>query len=166
MASWLALEKQAPELAAAGWRLFHRGRVAIGFVATVDRRGGPRLAPVCPIFANGHVNLSVGSHTPKTNDLREDGRFVLHAFLGAEDEEFQIAGHAIEVQDPDERASVLRAIPFGAYSVEDPIFSLDLQRCLHVRWENVGRPDTRAIRKNWTAASGIVRESFWSLSQS
>ena len=164
MASWIQLEGQAPELAAAGWRLFHRGgRVAIGFLATVARHGAPRLAPVCPIFANENVYVSVGAHTPKQKDLLWNGRFVLHAFLGTGDEEFQVTGRALEVADPDARAAVLRAIAFGAYSVADPIFLLDLQQGLHVRWENVGQPDTRAIRRRWTASSGIVRESSWSL---
>jgi hypothetical protein len=165
MARWAELEMGAPALAAAGWRLFHRGSVPIGFMATIAGRGAPRLAPVCPIFANGDVYLSVGAHTPKKADLKRDGQFVLHAFLGTEDEEFQVSGRAIEVENPDERARVLRAIAFGAYDPMDPIFRLDLERCLHVRWDNVGRLDTRAIRTAWTASSGRVRESHWSLPQ-
>jgi hypothetical protein len=49
------------------------------------------LAPVCPIFCEDHVYLSVGAGTPKKDDLRLRQHYVLHAFLGNNDEEFQIA---------------------------------------------------------------------------
>jgi len=163
MASWQEFEAQAPELAAAGWRLLGADGIAIGFLATVSRHGSPHLAPVCPIFAAGNVYLSVGAHTPKKVDLTHNGRFVLHASLGREDEEFQIAGRAREVYAASERGAVHQAIKFGAYNREDPVFLLDIQRCLSVVWQNVGRPDTRAIRKSWSAASGRVGESSWSL---
>ncbi|MBI4640431.1 MAG: pyridoxamine 5'-phosphate oxidase family protein [Candidatus Tectomicrobia bacterium] len=150
MASWAEFKEQAPDLAAAGWRLLvGADGVAIGFLATVASDGRPRMAPVCPIFANGNIYLSVGSKTPKRNDLARNRRYVLHAFLGKDDEEFQISGQAIEVTDPEERVAVHRAIKFGAYNTEDPIFLLDVERCLWAIWENVGQPNTRPIRKHW-----------------
>jgi len=151
MVSWAEFEKQAVDLAALGWRLLGADDVAIGFMATVAHDGSPRMAPVCPIFANGNAYLSAGSKTPKRDDLSRDGRYVLHAFLGKNDEEFQIAGRAIEVTDPQERAAVHRAIKFAVYNPDDPIFLLDIERCLWVFWENVGQPNTRPIRKRWKA---------------
>lgn len=132
-------------------------------MATVARGGAPRLAPACPIFADGHVYVSVGAHTPKADDLSRDGRFALHAFLGPADEEFCLSDRAVEVGEPARRETVHRAIRFGAYSAADPIFQLALEHGFHARWENVGRADARAIRTTWSASSGEVRETRWSL---
>ena len=151
MTSWAEFEGQAPDLAAAGWRLFGAAGVAIGFLATVTRDGPPRVAPVCPIFTNGNIYLSVGATTPKRNDLARNGWYVLHAFLGQDDEEFQIAGRVAEITEPAERTAVHRAIKFGSYKTEDPIFRLQVERCVWVVWENVGKPNTRPIRKRWRA---------------
>ena len=85
---------------------------------------------------------------------RAGGRFALHAFLGANDEEFQVAGAAHEVGDAAERGAVHDAIPFPAFERGDPIFRFDLERSLWVFWERVGQPDTKPIRRRWRAAAG------------
>lgn len=155
MASWNELEAQAPDLAAAGRRLLvGADGVAIGFLASVGAGDRLHLSPVCPIFCDGRLHLSAGAHTPKVQDLRTSGRYVLHAFLGTNDEEFQLAGRAVEVGDPAERASVHAAIPFAAFRTTDPIFHLDIERALWVYWERVGQPDTKAVRRRWVSGSG------------
>jgi hypothetical protein len=151
MASWSEFEAQAPDLAASGRRLLCAGGDAIGFLATVSRDGRPRIAPVCPIFAGGDVYLSVGKKTPKLRDLTRDGRYVLHAFLGKNDEEFQISGKVERVTDDQERSRVHGAIEFS-YQEDDPVLRLGLERCLWGYWENVGQPNTRPIRKRWSAS--------------
>jgi hypothetical protein len=107
---------------------------------------------VCPIFCGSDLCLSAGSHTPKAADLRATGHYVLHAFLGANDEEFQVAGRAAEVLDETQRSAVHAAIPFAAFQRTDPIFRLDVERALWVHWERAGQPDTRAVRRRWTEA--------------
>ncbi|MEJ2132466.1 MAG: pyridoxamine 5'-phosphate oxidase, partial [Gammaproteobacteria bacterium] len=94
MISWQAFTQQAPRFAEAGARLFDHGGngISIGFLATVTATAKPRLAPVCPIFFEQGIYLSVGAPTPKRADLKERGDYVLHTFLGTNDEEFQIAG--------------------------------------------------------------------------
>ena len=150
LVSWAEFERAAPDFAAAGRRLLvGSDGGAIGFLATVGRRGAPHMAPVCPIFCDDHLYLSAGIATPKVRDLRNDGAFALHAFLGQNDEEFQIAGSAAEVTDPAERGAVHDAIPFAAFNRADPIFRLVIERALWVYWERVGRPDTKAIRRRW-----------------
>ena len=152
MASWAAFEASAADFARAGRRLLvGADGVAIAFLATVSGRGRPHLAPVCPIFCGDDLVLSVGARTPKRGDLSERGAYVLHAFLGKDDEEFQIAGDAHEVSDSGERAAVHGAIPFAAFNREDPIFRLEIERCLWCLWENVGQPNTRPIRRRWRA---------------
>ena len=150
MASWLEFETAAPEFGAAGRRLLvGPDEVAIGFLASVSAHGTPHLAPVCPIFCDADLYISAGSHTPKANDLRTSGHFVLHALLAANDEEFQIAGHAEEVSDPAERLAVHSAIRFAAFKTTDPVFRLSIGRALWVYWERVGQPDTKPVLKRW-----------------
>jgi len=150
VASWAELEASAPDFAEAGCRLLvgHDG-VAIGFLACVSAHGLPHLSPVCPIFCGDQLYLSAGAHTPKASDLRATGVYVLHAFLGARDEEFQIAGRALLVEDPTERSAVHAAIRFAAFQRADPIFRLAIDRALWVYWERVGQPDTKAVRRRW-----------------
>ncbi len=150
---WREFETAQPDLATAGrQRLVGADGVAIAFLATVSTMGRPRMAPVCPIFCDADLYLSVGAHTPKANDLRRHGAYVLHAFLGDNDEEFQIAGFASEIADPQHRARVHSAIRFGAFKVADPIFQLDIDRALWVYWERVGQPDTKPIRRTFRSA--------------
>ncbi len=152
MASWAELEADAPEFGTAGRRLLvGDDGVAIGFLATTAAQSGPHLSPVCPIFCAPHVYVSAGATTPKVADLRAAGGYVLHAFLAANDEEFQLAGRAREVVEPPERAAVHAAIRFASFERDDPIFCLDIDRALWVYWERVGQPDTRPVRRRWRA---------------
>jgi hypothetical protein len=147
--TWSDFERLAPDFAAAGRRLLiGSDGVAIGFLASAAD-GRPHLSPVCPIFCADALYLSAPGHTPKVADLRASGGYVLHAMLGASDEEFQIAGRAREVTDPAERASVHAAIRFAAFRRDDPIFRFSIERALWVYWERVGQPDTQAVRKRW-----------------
>jgi hypothetical protein len=157
MASWSDFEKAAPDLGAGGRRLLTGpDGVAIGFLASVGAHGAPRLSPVCPIFCGAHLYLSAGAHTPKSADLRASGNYVLHAFLSANDEEFQVSGRALEVHDPSERAAVHAAIPFPAFETTDPIFRFSIERALWVYWERVGQPDTKAVRRRWPPNRGAA----------
>jgi hypothetical protein len=152
MTGWKGFEEAAPELAAAAKRLMvGEDGVAIAFLATAGASGAPRLGPVCPIFQGGGLFLSAASGTPKVRDLRERGDYVLHAFLGENDEELQLAGRAREVLDPAERTAVHEAIPFGSFDRSHPIFRFDVARALWVYWERAGKPDTRAVRRRWPA---------------
>lgn len=154
-ASWATFEASAPDFATAGRRLF--GGVAgadgvpIAFLATVGARYHPHLAPVCPIFCGDSLYISAAARTSKTRDLRARGDYVLHALLGPDDEEFQLAGNGAEVFDDAERQAVHAAIPFPAFDRADPIIRLGIERALWVSWERVGQPDTKAIRRRWQA---------------
>ena len=148
--NWSDFARVAPDFASAGRRLLTPdGDVSIGFLATFG--GSLHLAPVCPIFCDPDVYLSVGASTPKRRDLERDGRYVLHAFLGASDEEFRIAGHATCVLDASERDRVHHAIRFGAFERTDPVFVLGIESSMWGYWENAGRPGSRPVRRVWRA---------------
>jgi general stress protein 26 len=148
--SFAAFEAAAPELAAAARRrVGGAAGVAIGFLATVSAAGRPHLGPVCPVFCGEDLFLVAAANTPKRSDLRANGAFVLHAFLAANDEEFQLAGVAEVVEDSSRRAAVHDAIPFAAFQKSDPILRLCIERALWVYWERVGEPDTKPVRLRW-----------------
>ena len=147
---WAEFTRQAPDLAASGLRLLGAKGDLIGFIATVARDGRPRMAPVCPILTQGAIYLSVGQDTPKRSDLANDGRYVLHAFLGRSDEEFQVSGRATSVTDAGEKGMVHSAIAF-TFDRTDPMFVLDIQRGYWSYWENAGLPGTDPVKKRWSA---------------
>ena len=149
---WREFAVLAPDFATAGKRLLtQESNVAIGFLATVGTQ--LHLAPVCPIFSDAGVYLSVGRTTPKRRDLEQDGRYVLHAFLAANDEEFRVAGNAVLVDALSERDRVHADIKFGAFDRADPIFRLGIESSMWGYWENVGKPGTRPIRRIWRRPS-------------
>ena len=148
---WDEFERAAPDFAEAGLRLFATAQdegVLIAYMATVSANGTPRIAPVCPIHAGGELFISAGTTTPKVRDLQERGRYALHAFLGAGDEEFQIWGQATRIGDDGARARVHAAIRFQ-FDAEDPVFALDVKRCRWGYWVNPGRPGTYPVHKRW-----------------
>lgn len=148
--SWRKLEEEAPDLAKSGKRLLQGdGTVAIGFIATCSS-DKPHIAPVCPIFCNSDVYICATEKSPKTKDLRKNEKYTLHAFLGKNDEEFQMSGAAFELTDENEKAKVHNAIPFASFDKSDPIFHLKVERVLWAYWERVGQPDTQAVRKRWS----------------
>ncbi|MDX2168778.1 MAG: pyridoxamine 5'-phosphate oxidase family protein [Deltaproteobacteria bacterium] len=147
MSDWSDLAAQRPDFAAAGARLFTQFGVAwLGTVAP----DGPRLAPVCPVLSGAALYLIVARHTPKYRHLQHNPRYVLHACLGADDEEFQVRGTAHEVPAAAERSAVHQAATFS-FQADDPIFRLAVVHSLWCHWENVGQPGTRAIRQRWSA---------------
>ncbi len=153
---WADFALVAPDVAAAGRRLFAPGEEApIGFLATAGRTAASdvHLAPVCPIFAGRGIYLSVATESPKRRDLDIDGRYALHAFLGASDEEFRITGHAILVDDLAERARVQQAIEFGTYDPEHPVYRLMVDRALWGYWEHAGQPNTKPVRRTWRSSA-------------
>ena len=144
--NWQDLEKAAPEAAAVGKKLLYapdHGEVAM--LATTGADGSPHLAPVCPIFTRTGIYLSIATNTPKVTDLARDGRYVLHGQVGADDEEFQIAGSARFVADSDEVRRVHDAITFPSYDPDHPVVELLIERVLWVTWPEPGRSVKRRL---------------------
>ncbi len=149
---WKEFAAQNPEISSAGQRLLTgEDGVAIGFLATSLER--PGLSPVCPVFSGGQLYLIAAARSQKVTHLRDNSFYTLHAFLGPEDEEFQISGAAVEVTETTQRENVQNDIPFPSFGVNDPIFELRLDRALWVRWKNFGTPNMQAQRTHWRAPS-------------
>jgi hypothetical protein len=146
MITWTQFEQQAPDLARAGREQLYAFDVALGFLATVRRDGGPRVHPVCPVIspAGLHV-LIVGG--PKLGDLRRDGRYALHSETfppPREEDGFSVSGRATEVTDPATRAIVTDQVRSERGGVlwpgfdDQALFELSADRCLLMLTRPVG----------------------------
>ena len=147
---WSEFAAEAPELAEIGLGLLWRVDQGIAAILATEGAGGPRVAPVCPIFApagsQADLYLLVGAGTPKHRDLRRGGRYALHAPVGADDLEFQIGGHAELVESAEMRVAVLDAVPFPSFDPADPIYELLIERALSVGWPRAGVARKRVWR--------------------
>ena len=137
MITWTEFERQQPALAGAGRAMFYQHGIALGFLATVRKDGGPRVHPVCPVLspAGLHVLILPG---PKRGDLRRDGRYSLHTETFApprEDDGFAVSGRATEVADRARRGIVRDQVlaDFGTLWPEFDelaLFELSVASCL------------------------------------
>jgi len=137
MITWTEFERRQPALAGAGRAMFYQHGIALGFLATVRKDGGPRVHPVCPVLspAGLHVLILPG---PKRGDLRRDGRYSLHTETFApprEDDGFAVSGRAAEVADRARRGVVRDQVlaDFGALWPdfdELTLFELSVASCL------------------------------------
>jgi len=137
---WADFARQAEEIAALGVQLLHnphQGEVAI--LATVDRYNRPAVAPFCPIFSGDGLYLLAGASTPKVRHLQHNPAYALHALVGSEDIEFQIAGNARLVENETEREAVLAAVPFPSFDPSDPVFELLVRHALAASWPTPGQ---------------------------
>jgi predicted pyridoxine 5'-phosphate oxidase superfamily flavin-nucleotide-binding protein len=152
MATWNGFANAAKEIANEGRRLFDRYHVAM--LATTRADGAPRLQPVAPIIADGRLFVFVNPKTPKFSDLVRDGRYVMHALMDlGVDNEFQIGGSATLIEDAEVRLMVAKAAGYPVLEQDRSakLFELDIERAMRTTWYHQGRPDTRPIRKRWSA---------------
>jgi hypothetical protein len=170
MATWAEFEGAAPDLAAAaaarwpGIVALHRGNpvpagepaFAIAYLATVRPDGSPRLHPFCPILAAGRLCAAIPRRSPKGDDLRRDGRCVIHALPGPADDELCLRVRAEEATDDTPLRDAVRAVAAASgvdgmaqTTARDPLFTFDLQQVDVGHWVDVGLPGTHAVRRRW-----------------
>jgi hypothetical protein len=157
MGTWAELETAEPEMVTRAFPKPSDAFFALAYLATVRTDGAPRVHPFCPIFAAGRVFAAIPRSSPKGNDLRRDGRYVIHALPGTDDAEFSLRGTATEVDDPEVLALVYATVDASGVggmteSVRhDAVFEFDIERADAARWEKVGQPGTYAVRRRWVA---------------
>jgi hypothetical protein len=170
MATWAQFESEAPELASVAARLWpgiaalHRGEVVTGhspvfsvaYLATVRADGAPRLHPFCPILAGGRLFAAIPRSSPKGWDLRRDGRCVIHALPGPDDDELCIRAVGVDVTaDAAAATLVLKVVTRSEVGgmietvSNDALFEFHLEKVHIARWLNIGQPGTRAVRHRW-----------------
>jgi hypothetical protein len=154
MLTWQELTDVRPDLAAAGRALLYQFDIGLAFLATVRRDGGPRLHPVCPLIHDGHLFVFVVGHSPKCRDLQRDGRYALHTFPPAHnDDEFYCTGRVRSISELVLRLAVAEQ---AKHHVQDHeiLFELRLERALYTTWENPRQPNTRPIHTKWWIGDG------------
>jgi hypothetical protein len=149
MAKWGEFEAAMPSMAVAGKQLFEQHGIGLGFLATIRKDGAPRLHPMCPILTDGGLWTFIGP-SPKLGDLRRDGRYALHSFPPVDvDDEFTVAGRAVEMPEPGVRAAVRRAYKAEFQSDDEVLFELHIERAMHAKYE--ARPSWPPVYTRWQA---------------
>jgi hypothetical protein len=124
MSTWEEFERSDAALAAFGRERIHQ---QVSFLATVRPDGGPRVHPVTPWIADGHLYVRMYRTSPKVDDLRRDARYALHSMMDNDDGvggEFSLAGRAHEVEDPAAKTTAFAAI--GGLVGERPLTLFEL----------------------------------------
>ena len=154
MVEWEKFLRLAPELGQVGERLLFQHDVGLGFLSTVRAAdGGPRVHPVCPFVGEGRLFVAVPQASPKSADLRADGRYMLHAFPAERDAEFSVRGRVRLVTGAGERAIAAAAVSFASGVREhDDVFVLQIARADATTWANWAEADTYAVRQRWIAS--------------
>ena len=146
---WSGFEGAAPELADAGKSLFTQFGVGLGFLATIRPDGGPRLHPMCPLFAKGGL-FGFLIPSPKQRDLQRDGRFAMHSFPPeAVDDEFCITGTARAIE-PGPSRDVLVALHTANVEDDHTLFEFDVEGALLARYRFRG--DWPPVYSRWSQA--------------
>jgi hypothetical protein len=145
MVMWRTFESEAPELASFGRERIDR---RVSFVATIRSDGGPRVHPVTPWIAHGHLYVRMHTTSPKVADLVRDPRFALHSMMDNDDGvggEFALTGPANLVDDP-EIVSVAYAV-IGGPGSDRPLalFELRVDEVLATTYSDA-EPDRRRWR--------------------
>ena len=99
MLTWSQFKQTRPDLAEAGAALLYQFGVGLAFLATVRADGAPRVNPFCPLLVDDAL-LAFVVPGPKRADLRRDGRYAMHTFPPADNEDaFSVSGIATRVAD-------------------------------------------------------------------
>jgi hypothetical protein len=146
---WGTFRRAAPELARAGERLLFHPGFGFGYLATIDRRGAPRIHPVMPILDGEHLVVFVVP-SPKLQDLIRGRGYALHSSQTDQvDDEFLVVGTAEVVRSPSRRVSALEAAR-GTVGDDHVLVELHVERAM---WAHYATPPTwPPTYERWIAA--------------
>jgi len=150
MLTWPDFRRARPDLADGGRALLYQFGVGLAFLATVRRDGGPRVHSMCPIITDyGLFAFIVPS--PKLRDLVRDGRYAMHGFPPADNEDaIYLTGRAESRTDAGLRESVAqvffdeRKMPGPPPGFEDEgLFEFFIESCLLTKTTGHGDYDPK-----------------------
>jgi len=147
---WAQFLAAAPDLANYAE---HRLEGRISYLATTRSDGSPRVHPVSPFIARGHLFVYMEPTSPKRQDLRRDSRYAMHAAVedntGGEGE-FLVRGRAQEIDEAALRAQAFEHALAIGYNPLDRyvLFELGIEEAIATIYED-GEPK----RTRWKAAS-------------
>lgn len=112
MASWGEFAAAEPNMAQFGADRFSMG---VAYLATIRPDGAPRVYPVSPIIGEDQLLMFMKNTSPKGNDIKRDGRYMLHCAVTdrfGRSGEFYVSGHARHVEPGETRLWEL-AVTYG-----------------------------------------------------
>jgi hypothetical protein len=162
MLTWREFSEERPGLPEAGRGLLNQFGVGLAFLSTVRKDGGPRVHPMCPIAVLGNLYGAIEPHGPKRYDLERDGRYALHCFPPANNEDaFYITGRARRVDDAEARDSIAAAFwkergqdEIPPQAADQPYFEFLIESCLLTR--TTGHGDWNPQHTIWKASAPDV----------
>ncbi|MET7717408.1 pyridoxamine 5'-phosphate oxidase family protein [Streptomyces sp. NPDC005407] len=122
--SWADFQAAEPGLAETVQERFEQYKHHV--LATLRKDGSPRVTGLEVTFRSGELWLGMMPGSRKAQDLKRDPRFALQANPGADDSmgggDVRIAGRAVEVTDPGEKARFVAEVkppePFHLFRVD------------------------------------------------
>jgi len=156
---WIDLQHDAPRLG----EVAHERLVAPGvlLVATIRLDGTPRLSPVEPLHLEGDLWLRMMWHSRKADDLLRDDRILIHSITTSRegsDGEIKLRGHAIVVDDLDQRSRYCDAVSVLGWRPKEPyfhLFRIEIGDLTFIRYETTG--DQRVTR--WPKREEFLRRA-------
>jgi hypothetical protein len=156
MLTWRQFGEARPDLAEAGRGLFYQFGVGLAFLGTVRKDGGPRMHPMCPVLVDDTLYAFI-EPGPKRHDLLRDGRYAMHCFPPADNEDaFYITGRASRIDDADALGRVHAQFWSERSQVADPppadptaLFAFLVDTCLLTR--TTGHGDWNPQHTIWKA---------------
>lgn len=153
---WETFQAAAPEIALPAEERFTRTRVAL--LGTLRRDGSPRISPIEPIIAHGHLLLGMMWHSLKALDLLRDPRCTLHSAVTSvegTDGECKLHGRALEAQEAELRERQRRALVehWGASAPASfHIFSLEIESAAFIAYDSDAG---QMLVKRWNPQLGL-----------
>lgn len=134
---WDEFTAACPELAELGESRFRSDEVCL--VGSLRKDGSPRISPVEPEFAAGHLMLGMMWQSKKALDLLRNPRCTVHSIVtnrhGTEGD-FKLFGRAVDVQDRDLRQATCDAlyarIGWAPEGDEWHLFSVDIESAAYI----------------------------------
>ena len=156
---WQAFASAASSLALPGKARFDQAGIAL--IGTIRKDGSPRIDPVEPFFAQGHLLLGMLRESRKANDLLRDPRCVVHSAVSRPDGsegEFKLLGRAVAVQSDDLSQGYSQAFAekwHGQPPAGFPghLFSLDITSAALVTWD---LEHGEMLVKQWSLQAGLT----------
>jgi hypothetical protein len=154
--SWGELERSAPELGRLGRERIEAA--GVGLLGTIRRDGSPRISPVEPHVAAGHLLLGLMAGTAKARDLARDPRCVLHTVVDEPDSgvpEFKVYGRVVDV-GPSLRDAAPRAWWVARPPEQARVVSVEVAEAVYVAWDIRGGVMTVT---RWSPRVGVRERS-------
>jgi hypothetical protein len=156
---WGEFESAVPDMAIVG-----RQRLGIlALVGTIRKDGSPRISPVEPFVASGHLLLGMMRRSRKAFDLLRDPRCVVQNAVSdpeGSQGEFKLRGRAVLLTSKGLREEYVKAYsekwkqlppaPFPSY-----LFSLDIEHAVLIDWKT---NEGEMLIRTWTPA-GLTETS-------